>query len=863
MKKQICFFTLMFLTFLTVNHITIASTNEDILYKYGTQEPVTYYNTTNPVYLPKGTSYSKQEFRGVWVTTIWNLDVPKHTSEEQYKTMFTKILNTLDAYNMNVLVYQVRPKNDAMYESELNPWSRYMTGIEGVSPGWDPLPWMIQEAHKRGIEFHAWFNPYRVFVEGLSPDNFAAKHPEYVLRHSTGNEIFNPGIPDVQQFIIDTVMEVANKYDIDGVHFDDYFYPYGGLNPRYDANEYQQHNNLNLSLEDWRRENVNTVIRGVKNGLTQINNEQNKAIKFGISPFGIWANKSSHPLGSNTKGGVESYSELFADSYKWVKEEWIDYIVPQSYFEFTTSSAPYADVIDWWADLVDGTDVNLYTGQSIYRYKENGWNTGPWADPKELSNHLLYDSKHEEITGSVYFRYQYLKYTSPFNLTYGQSMLRNYFFKYEVLPPAYKNVDTTLPDAPEQLMIQKVNNGNKLTWKHDDQVKAYYIYRYTEDEQPTLESIKNVVDIVWPTEDDTISFTDETALDGVFYQYFVTAFDKANNESQATGITTNDFVTYEDLILEIEQNIENANDSQEAFDNLLNDISDKILQIEQLNTLGSSIDSNLTDLRKDMASTTEEIENLLTNELQAINQLMTELETDIQNNQLNKEELEQKLQTIEEKEDEFLTKINDIKIKYDTLANLFSLISNDFITYNKDYQQAPTLNELETDSLNDKLDDIKHWLDIINEKKDVIDESDQTLINEITSLNNRFITNKEQLNTLNELTNEAEVIINSLPDVTNQLESKINNTNPLYSNFEQLYNSVNTKKTEVDSKIKQLTIKINELKENDEQEPNDIEEQEPNEIDEKEDYNIIIIGVAASFIFIYGIFKLITKVQHK
>lgn len=438
-----------------------ADGGEEILYKYGTNTPITYYGTANPVTIPTTRHNTKQELRGVWVATIWNLDMPVHTSQTQYKAEFNKILDTLEDYNMNAIFFQVRPNNDAMYESQLNPWSRFLTGTEGVNPGWDPLPWMIEESHKRGIEFHAWFNPFRVFVAGLSTNNYASVHPEYVIYPgAAGNEILNPGEPAVRQHIIDTVMEVANKYDIDGVHFDDYFYPYGGLTYDKDAFQYNKYNPLELSVADWRRENVNDVVRRVKEGLTQVNKDNYKSIQFGISPFGVWAHKSSNSLGSNTANGVQSYFDLFADSLRWIKEEWIDYIIPQVYWEFTEPNAQYADVVKWWVDQVKGTNVNLYIGNSIYRYEENGWNSGPWTDPYEIDHQLLYNSKFSEITGSVYFRYKYLVDETNSNLVNARNRIKQSFYQFDVLTPTVKNVDSVEPNPPQNLTLNK----NALTW---------------------------------------------------------------------------------------------------------------------------------------------------------------------------------------------------------------------------------------------------------------------------------------------------------------------------------------------------------------------------------------------------------------
>ncbi len=488
-------------------------------------EQITYFGTDIPVVIPEETTHLKQEFRAVWVATVHNIDVPLFESKKQFQAYFLEILDTVESYNMNAIIFQIRPKCDAFYPLKLNPWSRWLSGKEGKDPGWDPLKWMIDETHKRHIEFHAWFNPYMIYHDELDVKNYGYQHPEYVLTPDVmGFRFLNPGEPKVQEFIIDTIMEVAENYDIDAVHFDDYFYPYGGLDNKKDQETYLKYNPDKLSQDDWRRANVDKIIFGVKKKLTEINKKENRVIQFGISPFGIWANKSTNPLGSNTGSTVQIYYEMFSDVRKWVKKEWIDYVVPQVYWQLSFPPAPYADVVDWWVDQVKNTKVNLYIGQGIFQVNK------PWKAKYEICDQLLYNSKISEIKGVVQFNYSSLK-TSNDIVQYTHERIRNYFYKYRVLPPVIKNIEYTKPNPPKNLKITKNDEHYILTFTKDNDVKAYYIYRFDVNKTPDLNDISNVVGIAYPTDSENITFIDSSSIINQSYQYYVTAFNKINEES--------------------------------------------------------------------------------------------------------------------------------------------------------------------------------------------------------------------------------------------------------------------------------------------------------------------------------------------
>ena len=379
------------------------------LYSYkDSTKAINYFETDKQVEIPD--TFNKKEVRGMWVSNVANIDLPIIKELKEYKKEIIRMLETCVEFNINTIYFQVRTTNDAFYKSEINPYSRYLTGKEGKTPQEDILPFVIEEAHKRDIEFHAWCNPYRISVNGelsikdyldtCDDLNFAKKHPEFIMLDKSGKLILNPTKKEVQDHIINSMEELAKNYDIDGIHFDDYFYPYSGLQYGMDdLKDYERREQKEFSLGDFRRFHVNNVINGVSKKIKEINPE----LSFGVSPFGIWKNKYTDELGSNTSPKCsESYYLQYADSRKWVKDEMIDYIVPQIYWEFNHAIAPFADICDWWVDVCKGTKVDLYIGHAAYRFG----NEGDFENPEEVSNQLKYANSYETVKGNVFFTYK-------------------------------------------------------------------------------------------------------------------------------------------------------------------------------------------------------------------------------------------------------------------------------------------------------------------------------------------------------------------------------------------------------------------------------------------------------------------------
>ncbi|WP_225975167.1 glycoside hydrolase family 10 protein [Anseongella ginsenosidimutans] len=365
----------------------------------------------------------KRELRGVWIATVANIDWPSEQglSTQAQKLEFTRMLDEHEKTGINALFVQVRPSADAFYAEGREPWSQWLTGEQGQAPSpfYDPLEFMIKEAHKRGMELHAWFNPYRAVFHAngpVAPDHITRRKPEWFFNYD-GKKLFNPGIPEAREYIVQVIMDVVRNYDIDGVHFDDYFYPYPARGEHIpDAALYRRYASSGMSLDDWRRENVNLLIRELQDSI----NGEKPWLKFGISPFGIWKNLDQDFNGSDTDGS-SSYYNQFADSRRWLEEGWIDYIVPQIYFPFGHSRAAYDNLVLWWSE--NSFDKHLYIGLGAYRITE-------WGNRRQMPRQLNYARKYSEVGGVVFFSSKSL-IRNP--LGFADSLQANYFH-YPALP---------------------------------------------------------------------------------------------------------------------------------------------------------------------------------------------------------------------------------------------------------------------------------------------------------------------------------------------------------------------------------------------------------------------------------------------
>ncbi|SMP60540.1 glycoside hydrolase family 10 protein [Anoxynatronum buryatiense] len=363
---------------------------------------------------PEKTVTERPPMRGLWVASVLNIDYPSKptTDPAVLKAEAITILETAEAAGLNAIFLQVRPTADAFYQSRYFPWSRYLTGSQGLAPqdGFDPLQFWVEESHRRGMELHAWLNPYRITrktkdepahdIAALVPWHPARLYPHLVVHHTDGNLYFDPGMPQARQLIIDSALELVEMYDIDGIHFDDYFYPGTTFD---DAGTYASYGAGYASVEDWRRENVNTLIRDLHQAIQTTDPE----VRFGISPFGIWANKSSHPLGSETRGN-QTYFSHYADPLAWIQEGTIDYIAPQIYWHIGFDIADYHTLLAWWNQAMAGSAVDLYIGQAAYRVG-NSDPASPWHGIGEMDRQLQMNTWYPLVKGSIFYNYSALK----------------------------------------------------------------------------------------------------------------------------------------------------------------------------------------------------------------------------------------------------------------------------------------------------------------------------------------------------------------------------------------------------------------------------------------------------------------------
>ncbi|MFE7014398.1 glycoside hydrolase family 10 protein [Streptomyces sp. NPDC057651] len=345
-----------------------------------------------------------RQMRGMWIATVANTDWPSAPglSPDEQRKELCDLLDVAVERRLNAVMLQVRPTADALWPSPYEPWSQYLTGVQGRDPGWDPLGTAVHEAHRRGLELHAWFNPYRVSlttdIAALTPTHPARLHPEWIVPFG-GKLYYNPGLPEVRRFVEDAMLDAVRRYPIDAVHWDDYFYPYPVAGQTFqDDDAYARYGTGFPDRDAWRRNNTDLLVREMAERIKRIR----PRTRFGISPFGVWRNAGTDPLGSATTAGVQTYDDLHADTRKWVQEEWIDYIVPQVYWNIGFAAADYGVLVPWWSNVVSGTRVQLYVGEALYKVGVAG-QPAAWQDQAELSRHLDFDTDYPQVRGNVYF----------------------------------------------------------------------------------------------------------------------------------------------------------------------------------------------------------------------------------------------------------------------------------------------------------------------------------------------------------------------------------------------------------------------------------------------------------------------------
>lgn len=456
----------------------------------------------------------------MWLATVSNLDFPSTggLSRDEVMAEFRGWLEVAEKFHHNAIIVQVRPTGDAFWPSAYAPWSQWLTGrLDGADPGWDPLAEMIAETHARGLEFHAWFNPFRggqraeaggpgADWDKLAPGHPLLEHRDWAVIYPKGNPrqsgfYFDPGVPEARRFVQDAILEAVANYDLDAVHFDDFFYPYPVEGEEFDDSaSFAQYGTGGKA--GWRRANIDTFVREMGERIKELK----PWVKYGISPFGIWKNTKADG-GAGTRG-LEAYHSIHADTRKWVRERWVDYIVPQLYWHIGYDRADYAALLPWWADEVAGTGVQLYIGQADYRVGTGG----AWDEPEELSTQLAL-AREQEVSGFVHFRATHLR-TDPLG---AQTRYRETFYAAPALVPVMEQLPAALPPAPQGLTATPTSTGVELRWEPAEGAAHYAVYR-VDGEQANL-----------------VGQVSATSFTGAPGSYCVSALDRSWNEGPASS----------------------------------------------------------------------------------------------------------------------------------------------------------------------------------------------------------------------------------------------------------------------------------------------------------------------------------------
>jgi uncharacterized lipoprotein YddW (UPF0748 family) len=489
--------------------------------------------TTTPTTLRRNNQHvsPKRELRAVWIATVENIDWPsnRNLSPDQQRQEFIALIEAHKRTGINAVFVQVRAAADAFYGKGSEPWSEWLTGKQGKAPEpyYDPMEFMIEQCHARGIEFHAWLNLNRVANKSsktVAANNVGKLHPDWVLSYDT-YKLFNFGLPEVRDYITETTLNIVRNYDVDGIHFDDYFYPYtvAGQTLK-DDDAYRQYGQQ-FDKNNWRRNNIDVLIKQIADGIVATK----PYVKFGISPFGVWRNKKDDPTGSDTQAGQTSYDNLYADTKKWTKAGWIDYMMPQIYFSTQFDKVPFKTLTNWWLNNRNGR--HLYIGQGAYRVGDPKQNDPAWGDVSEMSNQMRFLRTQPGVSGSVFFSSKSL-INNKLGFT---DSLKAKFYQYPALPPTMTWKDNVPPLPPQNLQVEDSRQNVTLTWtasptaKDGEKAHYYAVYRFDDDEAIDINDPRYFLAFCY----NTTTMTDRSAQKNKGYVYVVTALDRLHNESQA------------------------------------------------------------------------------------------------------------------------------------------------------------------------------------------------------------------------------------------------------------------------------------------------------------------------------------------
>ncbi len=480
----------------------------------------------------------KREMRAVWIATVSNIDWPsqRNLSPKAQREEIRKMLDKLSQNNINAIFFQIRPTADTFYPSQLEPWSNWLTGKQGTKPNpyYDPLQFVIEEAHKRFIEVHAWLNPYRVTnsdnIDLLNKNHLYFKNKDLFVRYD-GKYYFDPGLDETRQFLNLVVEDIVERYDVDAIHFDDYFYPYPVENQKFPDDLSFLRNPRGFTPEqkqDWRRNNVNLVISELQQTIKSLK----PWVEFGVSPFGVWRNDNIDPTGSATRAGVQNYDDLYADILKWLKEGTIDYVVPQIYWEIGKKVADYEVLVKWWSENSFGK--NLYTGHYASALEIS--KVKAWTKPNEIMRQLRMNQQYSQVDGAAFFSVKtFLK-----NLQGLNDSLANSYYKFPAICPVNRNITGEPSAQPQNIKIIKDHDETYLVWDQVDEeggckVMYYVVYAFKGKKVGDLNDPSN---IITRTTDNCIDIKEIDAKFKGNYTFVVTSINRYRHESiPSYGVT--------------------------------------------------------------------------------------------------------------------------------------------------------------------------------------------------------------------------------------------------------------------------------------------------------------------------------------
>jgi uncharacterized lipoprotein YddW (UPF0748 family) len=471
-------------------------------------------------------THPKAEMRAIWIATVGNIDWPSSPklSVDDQKREMRELLDLAKQYNLNTVVLQVRPAADALYSSAIEPWSQWLTGEQGKAPEpfYDPLEYAIKECRKRGLDIHTWLNPYRAVTDTAnitSPGHISNIHPDWFLTYGK-TVFFDPGLEETRNYVARVVADIVRRYDIDAVHMDDYFYPYRIAKvsfpddssftkfPRRFAPD--QH-------EEWRRDNVNLIIRQISDSIKSIK----PWVEFGISPFGVWRNIEKDPGGSDTKAGVTNYDDLYADILLWQKNGWINYVTPQIYWHIGFKVADYSILSDWWSRNTFG--CRLYIGQAPYRiarkstYKE-------WRSSREIIRQVRLNRTIPNVSGSMFFSAKVLR-NDPLRL---KEKLTRDLYRYPALTLNYHGINPVASERPNNTFITSDEDSIRLSWQGGTNTKKFIIYKLKKGKPADLDNPGNIFLV---TSETSATFPVTSKTDLARYYFIITSQSRNNTES--------------------------------------------------------------------------------------------------------------------------------------------------------------------------------------------------------------------------------------------------------------------------------------------------------------------------------------------